>query len=244
MTDMKVDMGAIEQVEPQTRRRILELLKLKGPMTADQLAEELGITSMGARGHLIALERDGLIEHHSQQRGMGRPSYVYSLTDQGDEFFPRTYPQLANSLLEAMRSLAGDRGIEKLFSKRTEWLEAQYRARMADKTLEERVKELAQIRTEEGYMADWEKLDEDTYVLREHNCSICQVARHSPQACSYELELFRRVMEDAEVTRQKHMIKGDRVCTYVIHRRRKSNRQSRRKAPQATPGARGWPRKS
>ncbi|OGF54211.1 MAG: hypothetical protein A2Z21_06245 [Candidatus Fraserbacteria bacterium RBG_16_55_9] len=216
-----------------TRRRILQLLKVKGPLTADELSQELRMTSMGARGHLTALERDGLIEHHTQQRGMGRPSYVYSLTDQGDEIFPRTYPQLASSLLDALRALGGEEAIDRMFEKRTEWVEAQYRARMADKTLEERVKELARIRTEEGYMADWEVLDQDTFVLREHNCSICQIARQCAQACSFELELFRRVLEDAEVSREKHMIQGDLMCAYVMRRAKGARVPSKRRPPMA-----------
>jgi iron-sulfur cluster biosynthesis transcriptional regulator SufR len=201
---------------PETRHRILELLKRHGMMTADELSEALGITAMGVRGHLTPLERDGLIRHETVQKKIGRPSYVYSLTEQGDELFPRTYAQLANSLLETIRALGGAKAIEKLFDKRTEILTAQYRARMADKTLKERVAELAKIRTEEGYMAGWAELDRNTLLLKEHNCAICQIARQCPTACSHELELFRLVLDDAEVTRDKHIIKGDWACTYVI----------------------------
>ncbi len=222
-------MRALGQVKPQTRRRILELLKLQGPMTADQLAKALSITSMGVRGHLTTLERDGLIQYKTEQRRMGRPSHVYSLTDAGDELFPRTYPQMANSLLEALRALEGDHGLERVFQKRMHLLEEEYRARMAEKTLEERVKELAQIRTEEGYMASCERLDEDTFLLREHNCSICLIARRFSQACSSELELFRRVLDDAEITRKTHIMRGDRTCTYLI--RRKGVKRSKRAAP-------------
>ncbi len=202
-----------------TRRSIMRLLKLRGPMTADALAEQLGITSMGVRGHLSALESDGLVRYAPQQNGVGRPAYLYSLTDAGDELFPRTYPQLANGLLEAIKALDGEGGLDRVFEKRTEWLEAQYRARMMDRTLEGRVAELARIRAEEGYMADWERLDDDTFVLRENNCAIFQIASTSAQACRFELELFRRVLGDAEVTRESHMISGDRVCAYVIRRR-------------------------
>ncbi len=231
-------MGVIGQVQPQSRRRILELLKMKGPMTAHQLAGELGITSMGARGHLIALERHGWIGHETQQRGMGRPSYMYFLTDIGDELFPRTYPQLANSLLDALHSLTGEEGIEQLFAQRTERLTAQYRLRLADKPLEERVKELAQIRTEEGYMADWERIDENTFILREHNCSICQIARRCAQACSHELELFQNVLNDADVSREKHMLKGDRVCAYVIRHKSKKRGDSKRSSRVSRAGTR------
>lgn len=209
----------LERQMQDTRRKILQLLKLRGGMTADELSQALQITSMGVRRHLSTLERDGFIKYQTQQRGLGRPSYVYALTELGDELFPRTYPQFVNSFLDAIRALDGEGGIERIFAKRTEWLKTQYRARMADKDLENQVKELAQIRTEEGYMADWQRLNENTFILREHNCAICRVASQYRQACNYELELFRRVLKEAEVTREKHIMRGDLTCTYVIRRK-------------------------
>lgn len=214
-------MGTIATYHvPETRRKILELLKLHGPMTAHQLAHELGMTAMGVRGHLAFLERDGLIRHETAQKKLGRPSYVYTVTEQGDELFPRTYAQLAQSLLETIHALDGPKAIERLFDHRTKVLAAHYRARMNSKPLRERVAELARIRTEEGYMADWQELDKNTFVLREHNCAICQIAHKCPTACSHELELFRRVLDEAQVTRDKHIIKGDPMCTYVIRPKR------------------------
>lgn len=212
-------MMGLGHVKSETRRKILELLKLRGPQTAAQLAQELGMTAMGVRGHLAALERDGLVTYQAEKRRMGRPAYVYALTELGDELFPRTYPQLTNSLLEALKALYGEGSIEKLFEKRNEVLLAQYRARLNGKSLKERVAELARIRTEEGYMADWEALDDGRVLLKEHNCAICQIARRAPQACQAELELFRQALPDAEVTREQHMIQGDRMCAYVIRRR-------------------------
>jgi iron-sulfur cluster biosynthesis transcriptional regulator SufR len=205
----------------ETRRKILELLKLHGPMTADELSEKLCISSMGARQHLKALEHDDLIQHEMLQRSMGRPSYLYSLTTMGDELFPRAYAQVANSFLDAVRALDGDEGIERLFKKRTENLLKEYQKRLDSKSLAERVQELAKIRTEEGYMAECEKIDEESYMLREHNCSICQIASECSQACTYELKLFKMALPDAKVTRQEHMIKGDRMCTYLIRKEKK-----------------------
>jgi iron-sulfur cluster biosynthesis transcriptional regulator SufR len=210
---------ALQRIKSETRRRILELLKLRGPQTADRLARELDMTAMGVRGHLAALERDGLVTHRAEKRRMGRPAHVYALTELGDELFPRTYPQLAVSLLESLKALYGEQAIGRLFEMRNESLISQYRARLDGKSLKERVAELARIRTEEGYMADWEALDDGMFLLKEHNCAICQIARRAPQACQAELELFRQALPDAEVTRDQHMIQGDRMCAYVIRRR-------------------------
>ena len=76
-----IDMGPAQknlalELQP-TRRKILLALKKSGGMTATELSELLGMTSMGVRRHLTTLERDGLVMYDSQQRGLGRPSYLY-----------------------------------------------------------------------------------------------------------------------------------------------------------------------
>ena len=199
-----------------TRRRRLEPVKRHGALTAGELAQKLAMTSMGVRQHLTALERDGLLTHTSQQRGVGRPSYVYSLTAEGDELFPRAYADMANALLSAAHELDGEGGVERLLATRNRELAAQYRARMTERSFGERVQELVRIRTEEGYMADWEQLDDGRFLLREHKCAICQIAEQCPQACAYELTLFQQAFGDAHVRRQTHMIRGDATCTYII----------------------------
>ena len=201
-----------------TRRSIVRMLKLRGPMMANQLGEHLEMSTVGVRGHLASLQRDGLVGVQAERRGVGRPRYVYSLTDQGDELFPRTYPQVANGLLDALRSMDGEPAIDRVFEKRTEWLAAQYRSQMADKDLSDQVEKLAEIRSEEGYMADWERVSDDEFLLREQNCAIFQLANKNSQACSFELELFQRVLDGATVYRDEHMMTGDRMCTYVIRR--------------------------
>jgi iron-sulfur cluster biosynthesis transcriptional regulator SufR len=203
-----------------TRERILYLLKRDGPMTADGLARSLNITSMGVRQHLSLLEKDGLVDHHSEKHKMGRPGYSFSLTAAGDDFFPRTYAQMANNILETVRQMEGEKGIEKIFRGRLEVLEKQYRARMKQPDLAGRIAELAAIRTEEGYMADWKKEGANKFLLRELNCAICQVAKQCIQACDYELKLFQKVLPETEITREEHIVKGDRMCTYIIRKKK------------------------
>jgi predicted ArsR family transcriptional regulator len=204
-----------------TRYKILYLLKVGGPKTVKELAEALAISSMGIRQNLISLEGAGWVRHKQEQRGMGRPKFVYALTEQGDErHFPRTYALEMVGMLKAIKDLEGDAGLDRIFEQRTEQLATEYRTRNSSEDLEERVKELASIRTEEGFMADWEKENEDLFLLREHNCAMYQVASKCEQVCTFEQELFCRVLDDASVTRETHILSGDPQCTYVIQRRR------------------------
>jgi predicted ArsR family transcriptional regulator len=57
-----------------TADNILFLLKTRGPQTAQQLAERLALTSMGARRQLEAAVDKGLVDYEDVADKVGRPS--------------------------------------------------------------------------------------------------------------------------------------------------------------------------
>ena len=203
--------------ERPTRERVLHLLKLHGRMTVKELSQALSITPMGVRQHLEILAREGLVTHEWVRKGRGRPSQVFSLTPQGDERFPRAYEQLLLSLLADLEAMQGCGAVASLFAQRTNKLREHYEQKLPRHgTLRERVAELARIRDEEGYLADWEQIDERTFALVEHNCPVRSVATAFPYPCRYELELFASLLADAHVEREELIVAGQRRCRYVI----------------------------
>ena len=198
-----------------TRREILTLLKMRGPMTVKELSKSLGITAMGVRQHLATLERDGYVAPGGVRRGQGRPSRIYMLTPLGDDLFPRTYQQFATAILEDLRALDGEAKVMKVLEKRKERLLEEYRERLKGRGAAEMVAELARIRQEEGYLAEWKQVDANTYLLVEHNCPIRSVADHFQYACHLEQALFSEVL-GAEVNRSNHILKGEPSCSYTI----------------------------
>src|SRR5512138_660154 len=111
--------GVGDQLQP-TRRKIVLALKQHGGLTAAELAHMLGITSMGVRRHLTTLERDKLVRYELVQRGKGRPSYVYRLSAQAENLFPKNYAQLANELLGYLASQSGEDTVLRLFEQRAQ----------------------------------------------------------------------------------------------------------------------------
>lgn len=211
--------SSLDSPRLDTRQRILYHLKVGRRKTVKELAAALEISSVGIRQHLIFLEGAGWIRRDREQRRVGRPQFVYALTEQGDEqHFPRAYAPEMVGLLKAIQELDGAAGLDRLFEQRTEQLAKEYRGRIASEDLEERVKGLASIRAEEGFMAEWEKENEDSFILWEHNCAIYQVAHNCDQACIFEHELFCRVLDGADVTRESHILAGEPKCAYVIQR--------------------------
>lgn len=210
---------AVQRQMQSTRREILTTLKKRGGMTADELSEVLGITAMGVRRHLMTLERDGLVQYRPVQRGVGRPSYVYSLTELADDLFPKRYDELANELLNLVEVLEGEEKVEELFARRMERLEAAYAPYLADKDLADQIAELTRIQNENGYLAEWEQVDDNTFVFVEHNCVIAKVAQACHFACDYELNLLNRLLDADEIVREAHMVRGDVSCRYRIVRK-------------------------
>lgn len=201
--------------ETSTRRQILTLLRTRGAQTAQQLADQLKVTSMGVRRHLLLLERDELVTAQTERRAAGRPTFLYALTEQGRETFPKSYDLLALQLLDAVRLSEGDARVSGIFAGRMEELYKQFAPRMRGKNLAERVAELAQIQAEAGYMAHWEPVP-GGYSLKEQNCAIYRVACRFQSACHFEIELFRRLLE-ADLERVEHQVNGALACTYFIH---------------------------
>lgn len=198
-----------------TRKQVLHMLKLRGPLSAREITAELHITEMAVRRHLATLEKDGHIAPHMVRQTAGRPSAVYGLTDSGEALFPKTYPKVALDLLEELEDEAGQEMIDLLFERRRNKLRERYKKEMEDKNLASRVHSLARIQNDGGYMTELTEDEEGGYTLREYNCPISEVADVYNQACRCELELFESLLQ-ASVSRTECLAKGGRCCTYKI----------------------------
>jgi DeoR family transcriptional regulator, suf operon transcriptional repressor len=204
---------------PESKRAILNALKKAGELRAEDLATRASITASGARQHLLALEADGLVQHLEKREGRGRPKHVYKLTPAADALYPRTYSELTNELLEYVQDDDPEL-LERLFAKRMERRLARAKTRLEPlKTFHARIEEFTKILDEDGYLADFEQLENDKYRITEHNCAVFGVALKYNQACSSEIEFIRAALPEAKVERVAHMIAGAHVCAYRLELR-------------------------
>ena len=178
----------------------------------------MAISGMGVRRHLTALAADGLVEPAAcTQSGPGRPPSGWRLSAAGRELFPRRYDVLAIDLIDEL----APEELAAALARRNDTQVAQYQAALAScADLTEQVAELARLRDQAGYQAEWAPGDGDTLVLTENNCAIHRVAEHLPAVCAMELSLLREVLgPDVEVSRVSHAMAGDTVCSYCIRPR-------------------------
>ncbi len=215
MANTKINGSLVYKQMPATRRRILKLLKEQRTLTADELAEQLGISSVAVRRHLTKLESDQLVTYEEVQRGMGRPSFVYSLGEAADGYFPRRYEELATVVLETISDLYGTDAIDAIFKMRSEHIINTYRQRVTGNTLDQRLIQLTQLREADGYMSTWEKNTDGTFTLREANCPIINVAEGCGSACDHDQILLEDLL-GATVERKNHLASGDGACVYLV----------------------------
>ncbi|MDF2179746.1 transcriptional regulator [Aliiglaciecola sp. CAU 1673] len=198
--------------------KILFLLKARGEQTAKQLSQALDMTSMGARQHLLQLQSQGLVCAVHRAEKVGRPSQYWQLTDKAFGRFPDAHRPLALQLLQSARELYGEEGVNALVQHREKALKHEYMAKMAEETsLQGKLEALCLLRSKEGYMAEWFQQSEGVFWFVENHCPICDAAKSCASLCQSEMELLQSCLGDGiNLSRQEHILQGQRRCSYQI----------------------------
>jgi predicted ArsR family transcriptional regulator len=198
--------------------RLLMALKMRGTLSAAALGGLLGTSAEAARQQLLKLAGQGLVRATSERKGVGRPEQSWSLTPEAMARFPDTHAALTVQLLDLVRSQLGEAALETVIAGREMLTAAAYeQAIPQEASLSQKVAVLAQLRSDEGYMAEWREEDDGTLLLMENHCPICAAATACQGFCRAELDVFRQVLgEGANVERNEHIVAGGRRCSYAI----------------------------
>lgn len=203
-----------------TAEQLLFQLKSRGPQAAAPLAEAVGITAMGAHKQLQALAEDGLVEAQDEAGTVGRPKKIWRLTAAGHGRFPDRHGELAVQLIRQAADLLGPQVLDQLIAAREATTAKAYGERLAGaKTVAAKVRKLAELRAEEGYLARAEPDPgrRGAWLLVEDHCPICAAATSCQGYCRSELSLFQSVIgAGAKVERSEHLLAGARRCVYRI----------------------------
>jgi predicted ArsR family transcriptional regulator len=187
-------------------------------MDSAQLAGKLGLTAMAVRQHLYALLREKFVTAEERPGPIGRPTKFWRLTPAADQFFPAAYAELSVALMDALGDAFGPAGVQRVLESRCSRQQNAYAQRIdAKASLPEKLRQLARIRTEEGYMAEVQRENESSFLFIENHCPICAAATACQGFCDTELNLFRNVLgPEVGVERVEHIVSGHRRCAYRI----------------------------
>ncbi|GAB2527055.1 helix-turn-helix transcriptional regulator [Microbulbifer agarilyticus] len=209
-------MKATDHTE-DSREQILYLLKTRGAQTARFVADNLRISVVGARQHLNLMVEDGLLTRFNRAEKVGRPTGYWELTEKAQQRFPDRHGDLTVKLIDNVREIFGEQGLNALINQREKESLAEYGSALANcKSLGARVKKLAEIRSQEGYMAEAVQERRGVWLLLENHCPICAAARQCQSFCRSELAIFQQCLPQARVERCEYLLEGARRCAYRI----------------------------
>ncbi|SAY39353.1 iron-sulfur cluster biosynthesis transcriptional regulator SufR [Candidatus Synechococcus spongiarum] len=200
-----------------TREAVLTLLLRLGQATATTMASQLGVSVQVMRRHLRSLEQEGLVDNPCNTTGLGRPSHLWRLTDQGRDHFPDGSEEFARGLLHTMASHLGPDQLQTLLDQQAAAQARHYRNLLGDCPLEKRLQRLVELRRQEGYVADYEPCeDQHGWLLAAFHCSVARIAEQFPVICSQELQLYRSIFPDCQVERVHWIQEGDHYCGFRV----------------------------
>lgn len=198
-----------------TRKIIVLLLKKSGGMSIEDLSKNISITPMGIRQHLLSLEKKGIVTYYAKKHGIGRPGFVYRLTDLAEDLFPKKYDSFALDVLRDIEKNEGKEKVDQIFAWRREGLFKVRNEQLAAKgSRDELVRGLKDVLESEGYLVELER-ENGSYHLMQYNCPINKIAFEYDTACVHELQLYRDLI-GPDVIRQESLSQGSTSCHYII----------------------------
>jgi predicted ArsR family transcriptional regulator len=219
----------------QPADRILSTLKTRGALGIPDIAKVLNVTVEAVRQQMAKLEAEGLVDFESRSGGRGRPTQIWRLTGEGHKRFPDTHAEMTVQMISAVISVFGEKGMDQLIGAREAAMRASYTEAMRGaRSLKTKLERLAEIRTREGYMAEFRPDDEgregedqegegqegeggNGFLFIENHCPICTAAQACTGFCRSELALFDEVLgADVSVSRVEHVLAGARRCAYRV----------------------------
>jgi predicted ArsR family transcriptional regulator len=192
---------------------VVTLLR-RANFTVDELARELDLTDNGIRAHLAVLERDGIVRQRGSVRrssGGGKPAYVYELTQEGEDLFPKAYEPTLRRLLDILSDQLGPEESEallrsvgrRLADEHTTWADGAHA----------RLEAAVEVLNELGGLAELEERD-GAVVIRGYSCPLAGVTPDHPEVCRMAETLIAEV---AGVSVHEQCDRGERPrCCFEI----------------------------
>lgn len=210
--------------ESRTRDRVRRAVGERGPLSARDLADLLGLTPAAVRRHLDALQEEQVIAEHEPApgpRGRGRPARTFVLTAVGQAQLSNTYDDVATAALRFLSEQSGEGAVEQFAEGQIAELEARLRpvVEAAGDDLEARTAALVQALSQEGFAASTRPVGQGTGLaglqLCQGHCPVRNVATEFRQFCDAETEAISRLL-GVHVQRLATLAGGEHVCTTFI----------------------------
>ncbi len=200
---------------PEARQVILRAIKQAGGASAGTLAKTLGLTREASRQQLLVLQQQGLVSSQRQApQGAGRPTLLFSLTNDGEHLFPKHYDQMTVLLLDTVADEMGQTQLIHLLGAVTDRQVKQWQSSLTGLTLKQKLLALKDFYFENDPYTQVVEDDEGLWLI-EQNCPFLNLAMERPALCSVTVSTLTRLL-GVEVKREKRFQSGDGHCAFHI----------------------------
>ncbi|MDO9546875.1 MAG: winged helix-turn-helix transcriptional regulator, partial [Pelolinea sp.] len=176
-----------------TREKVLQTLITNPGSTIVDIAKSVGINAISVRHHITSLQANGLVTADEERHGVGRPRLIYSLTESGQENFPKRYLRLTNHLLEQMKNTLSRGDFNRIFENMANDLSSKYESKYLNLGFEEKLDLLKEVMTKEGYDISWVRSDKG-YEIKEVACPFYQIGKDHPEICMFDQTLIANML--------------------------------------------------
>jgi predicted ArsR family transcriptional regulator len=174
-----------------TRSQIVNLLRQSG-LTANEIAARLGLTHNAIRGHLAALQREGLIREAGLQRGASRPAVIYEVVPEAEAIFSRAYIPFVAQLLRVLRERVHQKELDEIMRVVGQRLAAEWPRFSGD--LSQRVEAASALLEELGALNQVEQVN-GGHVIRGYGCLLSAAVHGRPEVCRAIESLLTELVE-------------------------------------------------
>jgi predicted ArsR family transcriptional regulator len=204
----------LKKVAKNPKLLILTEIKRSQGLSVSELCDRVGLSYMGVKQHCIALEREGYLDTWRRPKGMGRPEKAYRLTDVAQEFFPTESSNFTAEILGSIQEVYGPNAADKILFNIYKNESLKIAERVKDGTLEQKLRQLASLRDERGYMSEYYyDRDSGQHQIIEFNSPILSCMNHFPVIRDLERQMFEQIL-DAKIERSEERISGLFKCIF------------------------------
>jgi predicted ArsR family transcriptional regulator len=183
----RVQLGSLKG----TRGKIVDVLR-RSDLTANEVAAQLGLTHNAVRGHLAALQHEGLIRQGGSRRSGTRPAAVYALVPEAEAVFSRAYVPFVAHLVRVLQERLDEKDLDAVMHTVGRGLASDWPRVRGD--LSQRVEAAAGLLEELGALNEIERLD-GGFVIRGYGCLLSQAVHRRPEVCRAMESLLTELVE-------------------------------------------------